>query len=163
MASNRLEDLNNMLFNQLVRLDKDDISDEELKKEVDRSKAMNSVAHTIVDNARVVLDATKFMDGRIDSNSKLPHMIGVDAPSLMGLGENATKKIYIFQSLNLGGYSFAVLANTQTQAWELIKDRIASNKNQYLDYEFVDNIRNYSISSIDLNDADPQVINDWKY
>lgn len=32
MASNRLEDLNNMLFNQLVRLDKDDISDEELKK-----------------------------------------------------------------------------------------------------------------------------------
>lgn len=80
MASNRLEDLNNMLFNQLVRLDKDDISDDELKKEVDRTKAMNSVAHTIVDNARVVLDATKFMDGRIDSNSKLPHMIGVDAP-----------------------------------------------------------------------------------
>ena len=80
MASNRLEDLNDMLFNQLVRLDKDDISDDELKKEVDRSKAMNSVAHTIVDNARVVLDATKFMDSRIDPNSNLPHMIGVEAP-----------------------------------------------------------------------------------
>ena len=61
MASNKLEDLNDMLFNQLVRLDKDDISDDELKKEVDRSKAMNSVAHTIVDNARVVLDAAKFL------------------------------------------------------------------------------------------------------
>lgn len=80
MASNRLEDLNDMLFNQLVRLDKDDISEEELKKEVERSKAMNSVARAIVDNARVVLDATRFMDGRIDANSKLPHMIGVDAP-----------------------------------------------------------------------------------
>lgn len=80
MASNRLEDLNDMLFNQLVRLDKDDISDDELKKEVDRSKAMNSVAHTIVDNARVVLSAAKFMDNRIDPNSELPHMIGVDAP-----------------------------------------------------------------------------------
>lgn len=80
MASNRLEDLNDMLFNQLVRLDKDDISDDELKKEVDRSKAMNSVAHTIVDNARVVLSAAKFMDNRIDPNSELPHMIGVEAP-----------------------------------------------------------------------------------
>ena len=80
MASNKLEDLNDMLFNQLVRLDKDDISDDELKKEVDRSKAMNSVAHTIVDNARVVLDATKFMDSRTDLNSNLPHMIGVEAP-----------------------------------------------------------------------------------
>lgn len=79
MASNRLEDLNDMLFNQLVRLDKDDISDDELKKEVDRSKAMNSVAHTIVDNARVVLSAAKFMDSRIDPNSNLPHMIGVEA------------------------------------------------------------------------------------
>ena len=75
MASNKLEDLNDMLFNQLVRLDKDDISDDELKKE-----AMNSVAHTIVDNARVVLDATKFMDNRIDLRSNLPHMIGVEAP-----------------------------------------------------------------------------------
>lgn len=80
MASNKLEDLNDMLFNQLVRLDKDDISDDELKKEVDRSKAMNSVAHTIVDNARVVLDAAKFMDNRTDINSNLPHMIGVEAP-----------------------------------------------------------------------------------
>lgn len=80
MASNRLEDLNDMLFNQLVRLDKDDISDDELKKEVDRSKAMNSVAHTIVDNARVVLDASKFMDSRTDLRSNLPHMIGVEVP-----------------------------------------------------------------------------------
>lgn len=38
------------------------------------------IAHTIVDNARVVLDAAKFMDNREDANSKLPHMIGVDAP-----------------------------------------------------------------------------------
>lgn len=34
MASNKLEDLNDMLFNQLVRLDKDDISDDELKRKL---------------------------------------------------------------------------------------------------------------------------------
>lgn len=38
---------------------------------------MNGIAHTIVDNARVVLDANKFMDTREDSNLKLPRMIGV--------------------------------------------------------------------------------------
>lgn len=32
------------------------------------------------DNARVVLDAAKFMDNRTDINSNLPHMIGVEAP-----------------------------------------------------------------------------------
>lgn len=80
MASNRLEDLNNMLFNQLVRLDSDDISDEKMAKEINRSKAMTDVSRTIIDNARVVLDAAKFMDNREDSNSVLPHMIGVDAP-----------------------------------------------------------------------------------
>lgn len=71
-------------------------------------------------------------------------------------------RIYMFQGNNLGDYSFAVLATSETEAWELIKDRIASNKNQFLDDEFVDDIRNYSINSIDLNDADPQVIEDWK-
>lgn len=80
MASNRLEDLNDMLFNQLVRLDSDDISDEEMAKEINRSKAMTDVSRTIIDNARVVLDAAKFMDNREDNNSVLPHMIGVDAP-----------------------------------------------------------------------------------
>ena len=58
--------------------------------------------------------------------------------------------------------SFVVLAASETEAWELIKDRIASNKNQFLDDEFANDIRKYSISSIDLNDAAPQVIEDWK-
>ncbi|NRO84142.1 hypothetical protein [Lactobacillus helveticus] len=80
MASNRLEDLNDMLFNQLVRLDKDDINDDDLKKEINRSQAMTGVAHTIIDNARVVLSAAKFMDNRIDFNSELPHMMGIEAP-----------------------------------------------------------------------------------
>lgn len=99
---------------------------------------------------------------KFETWQKLSNYFEVPIPYLMGIGEKVTKTIYIFQSLNLGGYSFAVLANTQAQAWKLIEDRIASNKNQYLDDEFVDDIGNYSISLIDLNDADPQVIEDWK-
>lgn len=110
----------------------------------------------------IALYETGQREPRIETWQKLANYFGVSVPSLMGLDEITTNKIYMFQSVNLGGYSFAVLANTQKQAWKLIKDRIASNKNQFIDDEFVDNIRNYSISLIDLNNADPQVIEDWK-
>lgn len=100
---------------------------------------------------------------KLETWQKLANYFGVSVPSLMGLDEITTNKIYMFQGNILGSYNFAVLARSEKEAWELIKDRIASNKNQYLDDEFVDDIRKYSISSIDLNDADPQVIKDWKY
>lgn len=99
---------------------------------------------------------------KFETWQKLANYFGVSVPSLMGLDEITTNKIYIFQGNNLGDYSFAVLATSETEAWELIKDRIASNKNQFLDDEFANDIRKYSISSIDLNDAAPQVIEDWK-
>lgn len=99
---------------------------------------------------------------RLETWQKLANYFGVSVPSLMGLDEITTNKIYMFQGNNLGDYSFAVLATSETEAWELIKDRIASNKNQYLDDEFANDIRKYSISLIDLNNADPQVIEDWK-
>lgn len=99
---------------------------------------------------------------KLETWQKLANYFGVSVPSLMGLNEITTNKIYMFQGNNLGDYSFAVLATSETEAWELIKDRIASNKNQFLDDEFANDIRKYSISSIDLNDAAPQVIEDWK-
>ena len=37
-------------------------------------------------------------------------------------------KIYEFQSSNMGGYNFMVLASSQEEAWKLILDRITSNK-----------------------------------
>ena len=57
---NTLEDLNNFMFGQLERLDNPDLSDEELQKEKGRSKAMVDIGKTIVDNARLSLEARKF-------------------------------------------------------------------------------------------------------
>lgn len=99
---------------------------------------------------------------KFEAWQKLANYFGVSVPSLMGLDEITTNKIYMFQGNHLGDYSFAVLATSETEAWKLIKERIASNKNQFLDDEFANDIRKYSISSIDLNDAAPQVIEDWK-
>lgn len=78
MASNRLEDLNDLLFNELTRLDRDDIKPEELSHEIDRAKAMADVGNTIINNANTVLKATEIYDRRVDSNMTLPHMIGIN-------------------------------------------------------------------------------------
>ena len=78
MASNRLEDLNDLLFNELTRLDRDDIKPEELSHEIDRAKAMADVGNTIINNANTVLKAAEIYDQRVDSNMTLPHMIGIN-------------------------------------------------------------------------------------
>ena len=100
---------------------------------------------------------------KLETWQKLANYFRVSVPNLMGLNEENISRIYTFKGNNPGGYRFVVLANSAKEAWKLIKDRIDMNRNTYgYDNEFVRDIRNYSISSIDLNDAAPQVIEDWR-
>ncbi|MEZ9734801.1 hypothetical protein [Vibrio sp. 10N.261.52.E6] len=71
---NKLADLNNHLFAQMERLSDEDITDDKLNEEINRSKAITTVSKQIIDNARLALDAQKFRTeyaGRIE----LPEMI----------------------------------------------------------------------------------------
>lgn len=61
MANNKLTDLNNHLFAQLERLSDEAITDTDLEKEMLRSKAINSIAKSIIDNARTTLEGMKFI------------------------------------------------------------------------------------------------------
>jgi len=54
---NKLSDLNDHLFAQLERLGEEGIKPEQLKAEVERSKAMAQIASNIIEGARVTLDA----------------------------------------------------------------------------------------------------------
>jgi len=54
---NNLGALNAHLFDQMRRLNEDDINDEKLNKEIERTKAMTSIAKEIIANARTVMDA----------------------------------------------------------------------------------------------------------
>lgn len=58
---NKLTDLNNHLFEQLERLNDDELSDEGLQKEISRAKAMTDIANSIISNAKTTLDAAKFV------------------------------------------------------------------------------------------------------
>ena len=63
---NKLSDLNNHLFEQLERLNDDDLKDGKLLEEVNRAKAMVGVAKEIISAGKLVLDAHKAVnDGDI--------------------------------------------------------------------------------------------------
>ena len=74
---NKLSDLNNHLFAQLERLNDENLSGDELKEEIDRSKAVTSVSREIVSNANTVLKA-----------EQLKHEYGTRGPKMLESGDD---------------------------------------------------------------------------
>ena len=72
---NTLGDLNNHLFEQLERLNDDDLSAEQLEREIQRSAAMTRVASQIVSNGHLVLKAKTIYEEHIDADGKKPKML----------------------------------------------------------------------------------------
>ena len=75
MPRNTLNDLNNHLFEQIERLNDEELSPEELKREINRAKAMGIVASNIIDNAALGLEAEKFRSKDKASMATLPEML----------------------------------------------------------------------------------------
>ena len=59
---NTLSDLNNYLFEAIERINDDELSMEELDKEIKRSESVNKIAKTIIDNGNQALQAKKHFD-----------------------------------------------------------------------------------------------------
>ena len=58
---NKLTDLNNHLFEQLERLNDEDLTPEELDKEIRRSEAICNISGQIIENANVALKGQKLI------------------------------------------------------------------------------------------------------
>lgn len=71
---NTLTDLNNHLFAQIERLNDEALTSEQLAFESERAKSITSVAKTIVENARLVLDA-QITISDIPQQMKIPHIL----------------------------------------------------------------------------------------
>lgn len=75
---NTLTDLNNHLFEALERLNDDDLTDEQIDREVKRSKAVADVANVIVTNAHLQLKVAAYAEDYgfgMKHGSKLPEVL----------------------------------------------------------------------------------------
>jgi hypothetical protein len=71
---NKLSDLNNHLFEQIERLNDDDLKGDDLEREIRRGQAMCNVAGRIIDNGKLVLEAVKAAD-MIPGMKKVPLLL----------------------------------------------------------------------------------------
>jgi ethanolamine ammonia-lyase large subunit len=75
MARNTLSDLNNILFEQLERLNDDEVTGEKLTEEMNRAKSMSDVATKVISNAQLVFDAHKTHADRMNADATLPKLL----------------------------------------------------------------------------------------
>ncbi|OFJ32679.1 hypothetical protein [Vibrio cholerae] len=60
---NKLSDLNNHLFSQLERLSDEDLKGDDLKEEIERSKAVKAIAQEIISGGKLALEAQLELGG----------------------------------------------------------------------------------------------------
>lgn len=69
-----LVDVNEMLVAQMKRLSQDDISSEELEKEVKRGEALSKIGQVAVNNANLALKGQQWAEDKVDKSVGLPKM-----------------------------------------------------------------------------------------
>lgn len=74
---NKQIDLNNHLFAQLERLGDESLTQEEIKDEVNRSKAMTGISRAIIDNGKLALDVQKAIQENLISGKRVPEMLAI--------------------------------------------------------------------------------------
>jgi len=69
---NKLIDLNDHLFAQIERLSDENIKGDDLKEEIERSRAVACISQRITENARLHLNAVQFASDNPNMISRLP-------------------------------------------------------------------------------------------
>lgn len=75
---NNIEDLNDYLFETLERLLDDELTDEQMEREIARSKAVTSVAEAVIHNGELALKTMQHLNemgyGRGKKDDSLAHV-----------------------------------------------------------------------------------------
>lgn len=78
---NTLSDLNNHLFEQLERLNDEDLSEDQLEVELKRADGMTKIAEKIIQNGELAFKTMVHMDDYgygLDRNRTIPSMLNGD-------------------------------------------------------------------------------------
>lgn len=90
---NTLTDLNNYLFECIERLNDDELTDEQLDREISKSETIQKVAKTIIDNASVALQAQKHFDEYGSGRTVEIPLLGITDGALLEENKGLRKRL----------------------------------------------------------------------
>lgn len=82
MTQNKLLDLNHHLFAQIERLNDEELKGDALTEEINRAKAVTGISRSIIDNAKLGLDAEKLKVEYGHREVNVPQMIDGPLPKV---------------------------------------------------------------------------------
>lgn len=91
--ANNLTNLNDILFDQIRRLENDDLSDEALEKEIKKSEQLTKLSVVVLNNAKLALDAQKQFDEYGTGRSVDIPLLGVNNDSLIQENKNLRRRL----------------------------------------------------------------------
>ena len=90
---NNLNDLNEILFSQISKLEKDDLTDEQLDREIRKSESITKTATVILKNAELALDAQKQFDEYGTCSTVDIPLLGISNDGLMIENKNLRRRL----------------------------------------------------------------------
>ena len=90
---NNLQDLNDILFSQIQALDDPDLTDEQFKRQVDKSEAVVKLSTTILNNARLALEAQKHFDDYGTGRTVDIPLLGISNQNLLIENKNLRRRL----------------------------------------------------------------------
>ena len=90
---NNLNDLNEILFSQIRKLENDDLTDEQLDREIRKSESITKTATVILKNAELALDAQKQFDEYGTGRTVDIPLLGISNEGLMVENKNLRRRL----------------------------------------------------------------------
>ena len=90
---NNLSDLNAVLFNQIRNIEKEELSDEELEREIKKSESITKVASVILANAKLALNAQQLFDEYGTGRTVDIPLLGISNKNLMLENKNLRRRL----------------------------------------------------------------------
>lgn len=90
---NNLNDLNEILFSQIRKLENDDLTDEQLDREIRKSESITKTATVILKNAELALDAQKQFDEYGTGRTVDIPLLGISNENLMLENKNLRMRL----------------------------------------------------------------------
>lgn len=91
--NNSLIDLNEILFNQIRAIENDELTNEELEREIKKSESVTKVASVILGNAKLALEAQKQFDEYGTGRTVDIPLLGINNQDLMNENKNLRRRL----------------------------------------------------------------------